>query len=126
MQSHDGALHLLPALPDVWPSGSVSGLRARGGFEIETMEWTGQRLSKLVVKSNLGGNLRLRSAVALKMARGALAVAEGLNSNPFYQTPSIKAPLVSPAAKLNPLDLPEWYLYDLETQPGQSYTFVSE
>ena len=126
MQSHDGALHLLPALPEAWPSGSVTGLRARGGFEVIKMEWVGHRLTKLVVKSNLGGKLRLRSTSPLTTSKGRPAEAQGLNSNIFYQTPSIKQPLVSPAAKLNSINLPKWYLYDLETQAGQSYSFVSE
>ena len=59
MQSADGEIHLLPALPDAWPQGSVSGLRARGGFEIVSMKWKDGKIVKAVIKSTLGGNLRL-------------------------------------------------------------------
>lgn len=71
LQSHetdnDGSfiLHLLPALPDVWKEGSISGLRARGGFEI-SMNWSGNRLQKAVVKSLNGGKLTIRTATPLK------------------------------------------------------------
>ena len=61
MQSEDGDLNLLPALPDVWKSkGSVSGLRARGGFDVVSIVWKDGQIIKAVIKSNLGGNLRLR------------------------------------------------------------------
>ncbi len=53
MQSHTGRIHLLPALPKAWPAGKVTGLRARGGFEVD-MIWTGGRLSKAVIHSKSG------------------------------------------------------------------------
>ncbi|MDP4250808.1 MAG: glycoside hydrolase family 95 protein, partial [Bacteroidota bacterium] len=62
MQSQDGDIYLLPALPDAWPEGSVTGLRARGGFEIVSMVWKEGKLKEVKIKSTLGGNCRLRVA----------------------------------------------------------------
>ncbi|GAB3509411.1 glycoside hydrolase family 95 protein [Spirosoma knui] len=127
LQSADGAMHILPALPDVWPTGSVTGLRALGGFEVMDMQWKNGKLMKLMVKSNLGGNLRLRVPNAVKNSRGGgLASASGQNPNPFYYTEATSTPVVSPQAGKPALALKETVLYDMPTQAGKVYTLVAQ
>jgi alpha-L-fucosidase 2 len=58
LQSQNGVIELLPALPDSWPEGSVSGLRARGGFTIDLV-WNGGRLNSAIIHSSLGGPCRI-------------------------------------------------------------------
>jgi alpha-L-fucosidase 2 len=58
MQSHTGEIHLLPALPTAWPTGKVSGLCARGGFEVE-LNWNEGRLTKAVIRSKVGQLCRI-------------------------------------------------------------------
>ena len=127
LQSSDAALHVLPALPDVWPNGSITGLRAWGGFEVIDLQWKDGKVVKLVVKSTLGGNLRLRVSNALKLSTGAsLKVATGKNPNPFYQTEETPAPIVSEKATIKPLELKATMLYDVATQKGVVYTFIGQ
>ena len=59
LQSHNREIHLLPALPAAWPSGSVSGMKARGNFEIN-LKWQSQKLSCVEIKSLSGGTCRIR------------------------------------------------------------------
>lgn len=124
LQSADGAVHLLPALPDAWVQhGSVSGLRARGGFELVQLTWKDGKVVRAVIRSDLGGNLRLRSPNALVLVKGPLQAAKGNNPNPFFQVNPVPAPIVSPAATIRQAVLPATFLYDLPTRPGMTYVF---
>lgn len=126
VQSHAGFLHLLPALPAEWKAkGCVSGLRTRGGFVVEEMKWNDGRLVSVKIKSNLGGNLRLRSASALRFSNGkSLKAAKGRNSNQLMQPYEMPAPLVKDRSKIPATVLPETFLYDIPTKSGQVVELV--
>ena len=123
LQSHDGAVHLLPALPDVWSEGKVRGLRARGGFEV-SMEWKEGTLQQAEILSTIGGVLRIRSYVPLKGKE--LKEAKGACPNALYAPALIKNPLLSEELKEVPsLAVRKIYEYDIATQPGKRYSFVA-
>ena len=121
VQSHDGAIHILPALPDNWPSGKITGLVARGGFVID-ITWENKKVTTLAVKSRLGGNCRIRFNDNVKDPSGIKATeAKGPNPNPFYELPKLKAPIISTAAKLNPISVNSFKEYDFMTESGKQY-----
>jgi alpha-L-fucosidase 2 len=119
LQSHDGAVHLLPALPFFLKLGKVSGLKARGGFETD-IQWENGELQKAVIKSANGGNCRIRSYVPLKGE--GLKEAKGVNPNPFYALSITPAPLNHSVKPLTPLNLKKVFEYDVVTTKGQSIT----
>ncbi len=123
MQSHDGFIYLLPALPSVWRDGEIKGLRARGGFEID-MKWSGGRIETVKITSAIGGNCRLRTLTPLN-GKG-LKSAKGDNPNHLFDVNETAAPIISQEAKLSSLNLKDTYLYDLPTKAGQTYTLIGK
>jgi alpha-L-fucosidase 2 len=120
-QSHDGAVHLLPALPHAWPKGEVNGLVMRGGFVID-MAWENGEVNYLKVVSQLGGNLRIRSYAPLPKPQGFQVIAAaGSNPNPFYKVPEVKHPIKHTQRNLPRLSLERTYLIDVSTKAGKEY-----
>ncbi|WP_425638274.1 glycoside hydrolase family 95 protein [Algoriphagus yeomjeoni] len=127
VQSANGEIHLLPALPDVWQEGSITGIRAKGGFEVVELKWKDGKIEKAVIKSTIGGNLRVRVPNGLELEKGkGLKQASGENPNPFYQVPVTADPIVSPAAQIELPDLGETSVYDLKTEAGATYELKSK
>ncbi|HPW62724.1 MAG TPA: glycoside hydrolase family 95 protein, partial [Cyclobacteriaceae bacterium] len=105
-----GAVHLLPALPDEWSSGKITGLKARGGFTID-IAWKEGKITEVKIVSSLGGNFRAMTTTRLK--GGNAQKAKGINPNPFYQSvfSETTQTVLNPALNM----------YDLKTEPGKIY-----
>ena len=120
VQSHDGAVHLLPALPSAWQAGEVKGLRTRGGGIIG-MKWANGRLVKARLQATLDGVIRLRSYVPLK----GLKPAQGDCPNPLLEPAMVKQPELSRELKELPKpNIKKVYEYDLKVKAGKTYTII--
>jgi alpha-L-fucosidase 2 len=95
IQSHTGEIHLLPAIPKAWATGSVKGLRARKGFSVD-MEWKGGNVTAALIHSNLGNLCRIRSTA--------------------------KVSHVSSSNRQIPLTRPEENVVEFKTEPAESYS----
>ncbi|WP_308990986.1 glycoside hydrolase family 95 protein [Mariniflexile litorale] len=120
MQSHEGAIHLLPALPSVWKHGSITGLKSRGGYEID-MVWKNNKVSELKITASKDGNCRLQLETPIKGA--GLKKAKGENPNAFFYDVEVKKPIISDNFKLEKVKTPKYYKYDVDMKAGKTYSF---
>jgi alpha-L-fucosidase 2 len=122
LQSHAGYVHLLPALPSAWSSGKITGLKARGGFTID-MEWNDGKLTKAVITSALGGNLRLRTADIVKV-NAPVREATGENPNPLFPSVDTLPSQNLTNATLKEIPVRTFHTIDLMTEKGKKYVIL--
>jgi alpha-L-fucosidase 2 len=94
LQSHSGEIHLLPALPKAWPNGSIRGLRARGGFEVD-IGWKDGKLTQATIHSTTGTNCKVRygeQLVFLRLKPGASKRLSGMLGQLGQTSPSEPEP----------------------------------
>jgi alpha-L-fucosidase 2 len=123
MQSHDGSIKLLPALPGEWPRGRIRGIKARGNFRID-MSWRDHRLTEAVIFSGNGGNCRIWAESPLKVMETSYQKAKGDNPNPLTQRSPVPAMGGMVMAFPVALEVQKGYTMDFMTEKGKSYTLV--
>ena len=126
VQSHAGKVHLLPALPQAWPEGRVTGLKARGGFEVD-LAWKGGRLTSASLRSTLPGVLRLCTDDAVTVrAHGKIVevtrATTGPNPNPIFQTVPSGEPSIAPGADMPSGAVSETQTVEWLAAAGATYT----
>lgn len=119
VQSHAGAIHILPALPSAWPNGCVKGLRCRGGFVIDELTWENGQVKRLAIRSTIGGTLHIQCPTPLKHS-----YAETQEANHLLQPQGTLQPIIK--GKTENFCLPELKSYSIATQPDGVYEFVRE
>jgi alpha-L-fucosidase 2 len=123
LQSHNGELALLPALPDAWKNGAISGIKARGNFTV-AIDWKEGKLSKARVVAVLGGTCRISAPQPIKIIEVSSKKATGGNDNKlntsYGQPPYEKVQ----QAKATELKTPERYTIEFVAEKGKSYTIV--
>ncbi len=123
LQSHEGEIHLLPALPDVWDNGFIKGIKARGDFRVD-MDWKANKLSKAIIYSGAGGLCRLRTNVPVKVVGASFRNAQGESVNSLVVSPEKLSYKKNAQAKLPDLNIKQSYVIDFETEKGKSYVVL--
>jgi alpha-L-fucosidase 2 len=121
LQCQDGAIQPLPALPIEWKEGSITGLKARGGYTIDIF-WSNSRLDKIIVHVSIGGNCRIRlKSDLIPKSDFVIKKANGANTNPFYKVIDIQKPIINgsdPNAYIKYIPVQDW---DFGTETGKIY-----
>ena len=123
LQSHNGIVHLLPALPDEWKEGKVTGLVARGGYLVD-MEWKNGELVSAKITSRNGGMCSLRTSTPLVKKKDFLKVSDAIRKNEVDFGKNLIKWTSNATRNLAELKIPVTYDYELSTKPGESYELI--
>jgi alpha-L-fucosidase 2 len=124
LQSHEGFIRVLPALPDSWPSGEVRGLVARGGFVVD-MNWSDGRIRNLVIYSRLGGACRIKVDGEMICRDTELSDSSPVESNPLLQKPDPVKFVTLLKPETVDRQIPSGRFYSFETKAEVKYNFES-
>jgi len=122
LQSHAGRIELLPALPKAWSNGKITGLKARGGFEVD-LEWVDHKLSSGTIMSEIGGILPIRSQHPIEFSDQVVLIEGG--QNPLLLTVDPGTPLIHHPDKLPVLEEQAYFDYHIQTKPGEIIYFTT-
>jgi alpha-L-fucosidase 2 len=123
LQSHDGSISLLPALPSAWKDGHIKGIKARGNFTVD-IQWKNGKLVQSKIYSALGGNCRVKTYQPVKVVEVASVEAKGENPNSLFTVFGRPSYEKNPNAQLQDLNLKKGYVIDFKTVKGKFYTIT--
>ncbi|WP_449438426.1 glycoside hydrolase family 95 protein [Pedobacter steynii] len=124
LQSQDGMLNLLPALPDAWKEGSIKGIKARGNF-IVNLDWKNGKLTQALIKSEIGGNCRLRTMQKVMVVGVDARPVNGSNPNSLTQLPYKPQYKNNAKSALQSVPVQQGYVVDFKTEKGKTYKIIT-
>ena len=122
LQSQDGYIQLLPAMPDDWPSGEVKGLVGRGGFIVD-MKWNNGKLQNFIVHSRLGGNCLLNTPEEVICKEAEIRELSGDMKNSLLESSAVVPFLNHSKVELAKLQLKPGFKIGIHTEAGKVYHF---
>jgi alpha-L-fucosidase 2 len=124
VQSHEGEIHLLPALPTAWHTGKVTGLKARGGVTVD-MEWDNGQLKMARIHSSLGGLIKVRTNEQVICA-DEVENTVGVDSNPLFQWVNPGLPIIHKPTATSIWQGKTSFDMTLNTKSGGKYLISAE
>ena len=123
LQSYDGSISLIPALPVAWRLGEVKGLKARGGFSID-ISWDKGILNHATVYSGLGGICRIRTLQPVEVKDTEFHGVNCENQNIFYHIDPEPKVIINKKQPLENLTLSRIFEIEFVTQKGKKYLLI--